>query len=220
MSTKRPSAYFGFRIAECGLKEKKAESRRQQRQDLLSLRPTAYCLLPSVLPSPHSTSSFEHIFQNEPDVRGAFSQPPHEIRIPVLAIRHIDAHVVAIIRQLRLKVAAHAIEHLKLESFFTYSLTLGVINRGIYHLRVMRCNAVIDARREQSFHHANVVFINIFFIWKSNFGRLVVSAFADAYARWDFQYILNVIECPTQVGLQDNAYIVQAKLSAQTLEYI
>src|SRR2546421_3674851 len=92
--------------------------------------------------------SFEHIFQYEPDVRGAFSQPPHEIRIPVLAIWHIDAHVVTIIRQLRLKVAAHAVEHLKLESLFTYSFTLGVINRGIYHLRVVRRYDVIYARRE------------------------------------------------------------------------
>ena len=117
----------------------------------------------------------------------------------MLAVWHIDSHVVAVTRQLHLKVAAHAVEHLKLESFFSDSFTLGVINRSINHFGIVRRYTMIDARREQSLHHANVVFINILFVRESNFGRLVVSALADAYARRDFQNVLNVVEGSSEI---------------------
>ena len=59
-------------------------------------------------------SALENILQDEPDIGRTLGQPPHEIRIPVLAIRHIHAHSVAFLYELLLQVAADAKKHLKL----------------------------------------------------------------------------------------------------------
>src|SRR5437762_1939860 len=59
--------------------------------------------------------ALKHILQHEPDVRGSLRQAAHEIGIPGLAVRDIDAHAVAVAHELLLQVAAHAIEHLELE---------------------------------------------------------------------------------------------------------
>ena len=46
---------------------------------------------------------------------GAFCQAPHKIGIPLRAIGNIDTHVVALLHQFFLQVAADTIEHLELE---------------------------------------------------------------------------------------------------------
>src|SRR5438034_4859553 len=54
--------------------------------------------------------AFKQIAHHKPDVCRALSQPAHKVRIPVFAIRHIDAHVITVARQPGLQVAANAIE--------------------------------------------------------------------------------------------------------------
>ena len=77
---------------------------------------------------------------------------------------------------------------------------------------------MIDARREQRLHHAHVILVHILLIWKRDFRRLVVSAFADAYARRNLQQVLHIIKGSSQVRLHHDADIIQIKLRAQTLE--
>src|SRR5438105_15351496 len=92
-----------------------------------------------------SDLALEHVLQHEPDVGGSLCQTAHEVWIPSLPIWHIDAHVVTVARELHLQVAAHTVEHLKLEGRFRDALALSKINRRIEHLRIVRSDAMIDA---------------------------------------------------------------------------
>src|SRR5690349_24316195 len=47
-------------------------------------------------------SAFEDVLHHEPNVRRTFCEPPHEVRIPVFPVRHIDSYVEAITRKLAL----------------------------------------------------------------------------------------------------------------------
>src|ERR1041385_5710755 len=163
-------------------------------------------------------SALEKVLHNEPDVCGALGQASHEVRIPGLPVRDIDAHGVALAREFLLKVAPHAVEHLKLEAVFADALLARESFRGFDHVLVVRGDAVVDAAREQKLHAAHVVLVNIFFIREGDLRRLVVCALAEAYARGDFQDVFNVAARPSQVRLQDDADGVEVELGAQALE--
>src|SRR5215217_3836012 len=92
-----------------------------------------------------STSALREILQDKPDVRRAFGQPAHEVRIPVFSVRHIDPHVEAVACQLMLKVASHAIQHLKLILLFSNPFTRGEVDRRVDHLRIVCGDPVINA---------------------------------------------------------------------------
>ena len=53
-------------------------------------------------------------FQDEADIGRALAEPPHEIREPLLAERHVDAHPVALGDERGLQIAPDAIQHLEL----------------------------------------------------------------------------------------------------------
>src|SRR5580698_9211683 len=50
--------------------------------------------------------------QEEAHVRGSLGEPPHEIAVPVAAIRHVDADEAALVGQPQLLVGSDAVEHL------------------------------------------------------------------------------------------------------------
>ena len=60
----------------------------------------------------------KEIPRQERHVCRAFRQPPHEIRIPLAPERDIEANVIALLRQLELKITAYSIQHLKFEMLF------------------------------------------------------------------------------------------------------
>src|SRR4030095_13438480 len=94
---------------------------------------------------PHSNSNLKQILHHEPNICRPLGQPPHEVRIPVFSVRHIDSHVVAIARQLFLKIAPDAVQHLKLKFIFSDSFSCRKLNCRIDHLWIMRRDPVIDA---------------------------------------------------------------------------
>src|SRR5690349_19536838 len=73
---------------------------------------------PCVEGSPRETglSFVEDRAHDKSDIGGSFAEPPHEIRKPLPAERHVNADPVALGGQRRLQVAADAVQHLELES--------------------------------------------------------------------------------------------------------
>src|SRR5262249_47682415 len=70
-------------------------------------------------PSPAAFSSERfayHVSRDEGHVRRTFGEAPHEIRVPLRTEGHVDPHSIAIVHQLLLEVAPHAVQHLKLEA--------------------------------------------------------------------------------------------------------
>src|SRR5215471_7675757 len=96
-----------------------------------------------------SKSPLQKILQHKPDVCRPLSQSPHEVRIPVFSVRHVDPHAPAVAGELFLQIAPDPVKHLKLKSVFSDPFALRKINRRVDHLRVMRGNAMIGATREQ-----------------------------------------------------------------------
>src|ERR1041384_8240964 len=89
-------------------------------------------------------STLREILHDEPDIRRAFSQPAHEVRIPVFPVRNIDSHVEPIAGELVLKISPDAIEHLKLKLLLANPFARGKFDRRIDHLRIVRGDAMIN----------------------------------------------------------------------------
>src|SRR6185503_19856337 len=135
-------------------------------------------------PAPGSeTLSFQKILQYKPDVRWSFSQSPHEIRIPVFAVRYVHAHPPTITRQLFLQVAPNPVKHLEFKSILRDSLLLRKIYRGVDHLRIVHRNAMIGPAGKQQLHDADVIRIDVLLLRIGDTRRFVVCAFAEAYPR-------------------------------------
>src|SRR4029079_11409010 len=64
----------------------------------------------------------ENSLYDERHVRRALTEPPHEIRIPLLAERHVDADAIAFLHQRILQVPADAVEALEFETGAAVSL--------------------------------------------------------------------------------------------------
>src|SRR5258705_10988607 len=80
----------------------------------------------------------DHVARDEGDVRGALSEAAHEIRIPLLAEGYVDTHPIALPDERLLKVAAHAVQHLELESVLLDPLLLCPSLRLVDHRRIVR----------------------------------------------------------------------------------
>src|SRR5207253_6949503 len=128
-------------------------------------RGSNYDLVQSRGESIHISAS-EHIPQHEPQVCGTLCQPPHEIGIPIPAIRNIDSHPIAVLHKFLLKVAPYAVQHLKLKLVRPYPLVFRKLPGWLNHLLVVSRYSVINARRKQHSHELDVVFIDVGFLWK------------------------------------------------------
>src|SRR5437588_6250991 len=95
-----------------------------------------------------SIGSPKQIFQNEDRVRRAFGQAAHQIGIPLRAEGDVDAHAPAVTYKLLLQVAAHAIEHLKLERFGADLLGPSERDGRVDHLWIVRSDSVVGPALE------------------------------------------------------------------------
>src|SRR4051812_33076718 len=88
-----------------------------------------------------------HAPRDERDVRRAFSQPAHEVGIPLRAERHIDTHAIALPHELLLEVAPYTVEHLELEPTRIDAVRLHEGLGGVDDARIVRGDAgVIPVR--------------------------------------------------------------------------
>ena len=94
-------------------------------------------------------SSLPKVLHHKPNICRTLRQPAHEIRIPVLTVWHIDAHIIPVARQLLLQIAANAVKHLKLECILADALIARIANGGVNHVRIVRGDSMIGAARQQ-----------------------------------------------------------------------
>src|SRR5882762_3811033 len=102
-------------------------------------------------------------------VGGAFSQPPHEVREPVLSKRNVNAHAVAFAHQAALQVRANSVEHLEFELILGNAALGGEPDGRIDHGRVVRGHGVVNTTRQQQAHQLDVVRVYIFLPGKCYF---------------------------------------------------
>ncbi len=88
----------------------------------------------------------------------------------MFSIRDIDSYVETVAGELALQVTTDTVEHLKFVLLLPDSFTRSKIDGGVDHLRIVRGDAVVNTASQQQLHHLNVVCVDVFFIWKSNFG--------------------------------------------------
>src|SRR5215212_7142104 len=69
---------------------------------------------PSLVPA-FSHHLLHDVACDEGDVGGPLSKPAHQIRVPLSSEGYVDAHAITFADEFFLQVAAHAIQHLKLE---------------------------------------------------------------------------------------------------------
>src|SRR5207248_10968079 len=73
------------------------------------------------------------------------------------------------------------------------------------HARIVGGDAVVNAAFEQHFHKLDVVGVDLGFLLKSNFGRLLIGTFAEANANAFGKKRLHVTLAAVQVRLNDGA---------------
>jgi hypothetical protein len=100
-------------------------------------------------------------FQDKQEIRRTLGQTPHQVGIPRLAKRHIDAQIVPLFDQLLLEIATNAVEHLKLEAIVANLLLTRELLDPIDDRVVVRGKAGIVAVAEQPPCQRDIVFIDI-----------------------------------------------------------
>ena len=91
----------------------------------------------------------EEVPGQEEHVGRSLSQPAHEVGIPLAAKGNVDAHLVAVAHQLALQIAAHSIQHLKLEMAGSMPRAAAYAFDGCNHGLVVRGQRVIDGAVEE-----------------------------------------------------------------------
>lgn len=76
-------------------------------------------------------------------------EAPHDVGIPVAAIRDVDSHAIPDTHQFVLKVAPHTVQHLKLKLVATDGLLLHEVFGLLDDSFIMIRDAVIEVRGEQ-----------------------------------------------------------------------
>src|SRR6186997_3174491 len=74
------------------------------------------------------------------DVRGPLAEPPHEVREPLATEWHVDPDAISRVAQLRLKVPAHAVQHLEFVTIGRDFPGPRELARGFDHDRIVRRN--------------------------------------------------------------------------------
>src|SRR5450756_1951719 len=124
-------------------------------------------------------SGTQQVLGEEEDVRGAFSQPAHEVGIPFATKRDVDANVVAFADQPALQIAAHSIEHLEFKMIGGDALILGIAFGGLDYRFIMRSQAVIDRAGEQDPAQTNVIGVDICLFGEGDGRWFLVCAFTE-----------------------------------------
>ncbi len=108
-----------------------------------------------------AVTSPEQILQNKNRVGRTLCQAAHEVGIPLRSEGNVHAAAPAFLDQALLKVAADAVQHLKLKCRRRNFFFLRELNRRANHAFVMRGHAMIDAALEQHLHQLDVAGVDV-----------------------------------------------------------
>ena len=117
----------------------------------------------------------------------------------MFSIRNVDSHLITITSQLLLKITAHSVQHLKLESVFCNTFFLRIVDRRLDHSGIMGRNGVACATGKKQFHDANIIIIDVFLIGESNVIPFIVCSLANSDSCRNLQQIPGVVVSAPQV---------------------
>src|SRR5208337_5186606 len=150
-------------------------------------------------------SGAEEVSRKEEHVGGTFCEATHKVGIPLRSKRNIYAHFVAVAYQVALQIAAHSIQHLKLEMFAADPARRSVSFCRIHDGLVVCCQPVINRTIEKHVAQLEKVCVHVRLARISDIGRLIVSAFAEPDTDAFGEQLLHVGLGTVEVGLNDDA---------------
>ena len=150
-------------------------------------------------------SAAEQVSQDEEDVGRALGEAAHEVGIPGVAVRDVQAEAKAVGDQHALEIAADAVQHLEFEGGGGAAAAGGVLEDEVDHAGIVGGEGGILALVEEDAGEAGVAGIDVALARPSNRGRLVVGAFAKADGDAEGGKSAKVVVGAIEVGLEDGA---------------
>src|ERR1700737_5173212 len=134
----------------------------------------------------------EDISGEEPHLCGAPREAAHQIWIPLRSEWDVNPHAISLAHELGLQIAAHSIQHLKLEASGRNLMLPGESLRLFDDRFIVRRDAGIVTILHESVHAPNVTRVHILLVGICHGLRLLVRALADPHARLGQVRVLHV----------------------------
>src|SRR6266566_3167387 len=158
---------------------------------------------------PYSITHHKH------QVGRTFCHAPQQVRVPLRAIRNIDAHIVSLADQLFLQIAPDAVEHLELESSFTDAVVTRILAGSIDDSLVMRGDGGIIPVQEQHRHEPDIIMIDLALVLECHGLRLLVCSLDEAHAYSLRDQLLGVLLTAIQARLYHRAHVLKSLMHTQ-----
>src|SRR5215472_8805351 len=101
-------------------------------------------------------SLLEQVTEDEEHVGWPFSEPAHEVSLPLAAVGNIKPHPVAPAQQTALQLTLDAVQHLILEAGADLMGTRQSLCSSD-HAAIVSCDSMIDAAQQQLLHYRHKV---------------------------------------------------------------
>src|SRR5260221_1276979 len=159
-------------------------------------------------PCPSVGLPAEGVAGDEDQIGRALGHATRQVGVPLCAVGNVDAHVVALLRELLLQVAADAVQHLKLEARLGDAMRGGEAARVRDQALVVRGDGGIRAALQQREHQLAVRRVHVGLARVGNRGRFQVRALHQAHACLACDQRLNVLRRAIEHRLDYRAHVV------------
>ena len=149
--------------------------------------------------------------QHEPDVGRPLAEPPHEVREPLLAERHVDPHPVALGAERGLQIAPNPVEHLELVAIRGDGALPRVGLDGVDHLLVVGREGGKRVVVEQPMRQRDVGVVHVAHPLIGDTRRLAIGALHQPHARAERVQPVDVGGAARQTGLDHGADVAMAQ---------
>lgn len=148
------------------------------------------------------------VAEDEEKVGGPFGQAAHEVGVPGVAVRDVEAKAVAGGDEHALEVAADAIEHLEFEGGRAAAGAGGVFEDDVDHAGVVGGEGWVFALVEQEAGEAGVAGVDVVFPGPGDGGGLFVGALAEPDGDAEGVEAAEIVVRAVEIGLEDGAKAV------------
>src|ERR1700687_771117 len=162
----------------------------------------------------------EDISGEERDVCGTLREAAHQIWIPLRSEWDVNPHAISLAHELGRQIAAHSIQHLKLEATGRNLVLLGESLRLFDDCFVVRRDAGIIPILHESMHAPNVTRVHILLVGICDGLRLLVRPLADPYARLGQVRVLDDRKSAVEITLEHDPNVFAIGWIEPLLEHI
>src|SRR6202165_5540646 len=146
---------------------------------------------------------------------GVSRQPPHQVRIPLGSVGHVDPNAIAFPQEPVLQIAADAVEHLELETVRGNLALTGKVLSRLDQPIVVGGNRGIDAMQQQLLHLGLEFRIDLGLLRERDVGRLVVGALDQPHPDLRRIHAGDVVPRAIEVALQHDTAVGIALVQCQ-----